>query len=196
MYLPFEAGCLLVRDRALHRATFAITPSYLNRVDGGVAAVDDELRFSDLGVQLSRGFRALKVWFSLRTFGADLHGRLVAQNVAQAAYLADLIRAQAELELVAPAPLNIVCFRYRADGLDGASLNALNERLLVRLQEKGIAVPSSTVLGGRFCIRAAITNHRTRRADLDLLVAATLRLGRELNQKLDSAHRGSMENGS
>ena len=190
MYLPFEAGCLLVRDRALHRATFAITPAYLKRVGGGVAAVADELRFADLGIQLTRGFRALKVWFALRTFGADQHGRLVEQNVAQARYLADRIATEPALELVAPVSLNVVCFRYRADRLGGDALNALNERLLVRLQEEGIAVPSSTVLGGRFCVRAAITNHRTRRADLDLLVTASLRLGHQLLQELGAPLAG------
>jgi aromatic-L-amino-acid/L-tryptophan decarboxylase len=182
MYLPFEAGCLLVRDAAVHRATFTVTPAYLQRVSGGVAAVSEELRFSELGIQLSRGFRALKVWFSLRTAGVEGHARLVEQNVDQAAYLAARVEQELELELVAPVPLNVVCYRYLPPGapLSGAELDALNEGLLVRLQEDGIAVPSSTVLAGRFCIRVAICNHRTRRADLDALVEATVRLGREL----------------
>ena len=180
MYLPFEAGCTLVRDAAAHRDTFAVAPSYLAPVTGGVAHAPSELRFSDLGIQLSRGFRALKVWFSLRTHGADLHGALVAQNVAQAGHLAARVEASEELELMAPVPLNVVCFRYRAPALSPPELDRLNERLLVRLQEDGIAVPSSTVLRGRFCLRAAITNHRTRREDLEALVDACERLGREL----------------
>jgi len=180
MYFPFEAGCLLVRDGAVHRDTFTVVPAYLQTVSGGVASVADELRFSNLGIQLTRSFRALKVWFGLRTAGVDRHARLVEQNVAQAAHLAARVQESEELELVAPVPLNVVCYRYRAAGLDEAALNRLNERLLVRLQEDGIGVPSSTVLGGRFCVRVAITNHRTRRGDLDALVEASLRLGREL----------------
>jgi glutamate/tyrosine decarboxylase-like PLP-dependent enzyme len=187
MYLPFEAGCTLVRDAAVHRDTFRVTPPYLAPVTGGVAHTSPDLRFSELGVQLSRGFRALKVWFSLRTHGADLHGALVAQNVAQAAHLAARVTASEELELMAPVPLNVVCFRYREPGLTDAELDLLNERLLVRLQEDGIAVPSSTVLRGRFCLRVAITNHRTRRDDLDALVAAAVELGRELGATAGTA---------
>jgi glutamate/tyrosine decarboxylase-like PLP-dependent enzyme len=80
---------------------------------------------------------------------------------------------------LAPVPLNIVCFRYRPEGMvEGDALNGLNQRLLVALQESGVAVPSSTVLHDRFAIRVAITNHRTALEDLDLLVEEVLRLGR------------------
>ena len=82
-----------------------------------------------------------------------------------------------ELELLAPVPLNVVNFCYRAEGLDAAALNGLNARILVALQERGIAAPSSTLLQGRFAIRVAITNHRSRREDFDALVAATVTLG-------------------
>ena len=173
----------LGRDEILRLATKAAEKGVATLeapVTGGVAHTSPDLRFSELGVQLSRGFRALKVWFSLRTHGADLHGALVAQNVAQAAHLAARVTASEELELMAPVPLNVVCFRYREPGLTDAELDLLNERLLVRLQEDGIAVPSSTVLRGRFCLRVAITNHRTRRDDLEALVAASVELGREL----------------
>jgi glutamate/tyrosine decarboxylase-like PLP-dependent enzyme len=187
MYMPFEAGCLLVRHAAVHRDTFTVIPAYLQKVSGGVAGVPEELRFSDLGIQLTRGFRALKVWFGLRTAGLERHARLVEQNVAQAAHLVELVEASDELELVAPAPLNVVNFRYRAPGLAASELDRLNERLLVRLQEDGVAVPSSTVLGGRFCVRVAITNHRTRRDDLDALVAGAVAIGRELAAELRAA---------
>ncbi len=100
--------------------------------------------------------------------------------MAQARHLRDLILAEPRLELLAPVPLNVVCFRYLAPGLDGEALNAVNEEILFRVQERGIAVPSSTVLEGRFALRVAITNHRSRREDFDLLVDAVLAVGEEV----------------
>ena len=179
MHIPYDAGCTLVRDRETHRAAFAIEASYLNKLSGGIAALPPV--FSDYGPQLSRGFRALKVWMNLMAYGVDKFGRLVAQNVQQARYLKERVEAEPELELLAPVPLNIVNFRYRGKDLGEPELNGLNGRILVALQERGIAAPSSTVLKGRFAIRAAITNHRSRREDFDALVEGTLALGREFS---------------
>jgi glutamate/tyrosine decarboxylase-like PLP-dependent enzyme len=136
-------------------------------------------RLAEHGPQLSRGFRALKIWMGLKEHGVDKLGRLIQQNVDQAAYLAERIRGERELELLAPAPLNVVCFRYRGETA-GAGTDALNRKLLVRLHESGAAVPSHTVLRGTYALRVAITNHRTRRADLDLLVSEVVHLGRVL----------------
>ena len=94
--------------------------------------------------------------------------------------LAGLIRATPELQLLAPVPLNIVCFRFAAGHLDGAVLNQLNQELLMRLHESGIAAPSYTMIGGRYALRVAITNHRSRREDFDILVREVLRLGQRL----------------
>ncbi len=178
MYLPYDVGCTLVRDRAAHQAAFAVQASYLNKLGGGIAAAP--IAFSDYGPQLSRGFRALKVWMNLKAYGVEKFGRLVAQNLQQARYLKERVEAEPELELLAPVPLNIVNFRYRGKGLAETGLNDLNARILVALQERGIAAPSSTLLRGRFAIRTAITNHRSRREDFDALVAGVLALGREL----------------
>ncbi len=175
-YFPYEVGCTLVRDPARQRDAFTASADYLTPVDGGVAGRAD--RFADRGPQLSRGFRALKVWMGLKAEGTDKLGRLIQQNVDQAAYLAARIDATPELERLAPVPLNVVCFRDRGEGRGDP--NELNRALLVRLQEEGIAVPSHTTLDGRFAIRVAIVNHRTRREDLDLLVRETVRLGRAL----------------
>jgi aromatic-L-amino-acid/L-tryptophan decarboxylase len=179
-YLPFEVGLALVRHPDAHRATFATASSYLDATPRGIVA--GGLPFAELGVQLSRGFRALKVWMSLKSHGADAWGRLVEQNVAQARHLRDRISAEARLELLAPVPLNVVCFRFTAPGLDGAALDSVNQEILLRVQERGIAVPSSTVLGGRFALRVAITNHRSRREDFDLFVDAVLAAGAELTE--------------
>ncbi len=179
-YVPYEAGCVLVRDGARQRTSFDVAAAYLAPARGGLAPEGPKL--SDLGPQLSRGFRALKVWMALQEAGFDKLGRLIQQNVAQAAYLAELVRAAPELELGAPVPLNVVCFRYRdaARSLDNGALDALNAELLVRLHEDGIAVPTYTRLHGRYLLRVAITNHRSRRADFELLAREVVRLGREL----------------
>jgi aromatic-L-amino-acid decarboxylase len=177
MHIPYDAGCVLIRDREAHRRPFLQPGSYLTKMDRGPGAMP--VLFSDFGPELSRAFRGLKVWLALKTHGSAIYGRLAEENVAQARYLAQRIGAEPELELLAPVALNIVCFRFRGQsGWADDKLNELNRQLLMQLQTDGIAVPSHTVLGGRFAIRVAITNHRSRREDFDALVDAVLRLGK------------------
>ncbi len=180
LHIPFEAGCVVVRDRKAHRATFSLTPEYLAHAQRGLASGADW--FSDYGLQLSRGFRALKVWLSFKEHGLDKYARLIDQNIAQAQHLGELVRAADELELMTPVGLNIVCFRYRGQGGTQEQLNALNEELLIRLHEGGVVAPSYTTLNGSYCLRAAIVNHRTRSADLALLIEEVQRTGRELQR--------------
>ena len=176
--LPIECACVLVRDDEAHRAAFAAPASYLAASTRGVIA--GGLPFADRGLDLTRGFKALKVWMSLKADGVDKLVRIIEQNVAQTRYLVGLVEAHPDLELLAPAPLNIACFRYAPRGSSDDALNALNTELLIRLQETGVAVPSSTVLAGRYAIRVANVNHRTRREDLDALIDGVLRIGGEL----------------
>jgi glutamate/tyrosine decarboxylase-like PLP-dependent enzyme len=178
MYMPYEVGCALVRSETAHRRAFSLTPEYLEHNTRGLAA--GKIWLSDYGVQLSRGFRALKVWLSIKAEGIEKFTRLIEQNVEQARYLASLVDQTPELERLAPVPLNIVCFRFRGDGLDEETLNALNRELLLRLHESGIAAPSYTTLNGKYALRVCITNHRSQRADFNLLVEQVLRLGKEL----------------
>jgi glutamate/tyrosine decarboxylase-like PLP-dependent enzyme len=186
MYVPYDVGAVLVRDAAAHRAAFRTGPvGYIGATARGAEA--DEHRFNELGPQLSRSFRALKVWLTFKAYGIDAYRRQIEQNVEQAAYLAERITAHPELELLAPVPLNVVCFRYRpADdprmvGGDGDDpLDALNRELLMRLHERGLAVPTSGRIHGRFGLRCAITNHRSRRSDFDLLVSSVVQIGREI----------------
>ena len=175
VYLPFEIGCVLVRDPGLHTATFATQASYLEEAEGGIMA--GGLPFADRGVELTRGFRALKLWMSLQVHGVDAYARLIAQNMAQAAHLQALIEASPGLELVAPRPTNVVCFRYRRPDLDDTELNALNRRLVIELQESGRYIVSSTVLEGRYALRVAITNHRSRMEDFTALAEKCVQLG-------------------
>ena len=178
LHIPFEAACVLVRDRKAHRAAFALTPEYLEKTERGLAS--GNLWFSEYGLQLSRGFRALKVWLSVKEHGLDRFGRLIDRNIAQAHELAALVEAEPALELLAPVATNIVCFRYNPGGLDDVRLNALNAELLIRLHESGIAAPSYTTLHGRYCLRAAIANFRTTSDDLPVLVRAVTEIGASL----------------
>ena len=177
-YLPYEIGCVLVRDAAAHQRTFAQQATYISPMQRGPARAG--MPFADRGVQLSRGFRALKAWMLLKEVGATKLGALIQQNIDQAQYLAALVAADPALELMAPAPLNIVCFRYALEAMDNASLDALNAEILMRIQESGAALPSHTRIGGRFAIRVSITNHRTRMEDIDNLVALVLEHGRTI----------------
>jgi glutamate/tyrosine decarboxylase-like PLP-dependent enzyme len=134
----------------------------------------------DYGLQTTRGFRALKIWMALKEHGIEKFGRLIDQNIAQGRYLGALIEAEPQLELIVPVSINIVCFRYRREGVAGAALRALNTAIMLRLQVEGIAALSDTMVRGEHCLRVAINNHRTRREDLALLVRETVRLGAEI----------------
>ncbi len=168
--VPYDAGFLLVRDGERHKDAFAAPAAYLRREMRGLAAGSEWP--CDFGIDLSRGFRALKTWFTLKTYGTDKLGAVIAHSCALASYLEARVRAEPRLELLAPVNLNIVCFRYRADDAE-----RVNREIVVNLQESGIAAPSTTVLDGKLAIRCAIVNHRTEACDIDTLLAAVLEFG-------------------
>ncbi|MBN9559606.1 MAG: aspartate aminotransferase family protein [Alphaproteobacteria bacterium] len=170
--VPYDCGCILVRDPAAQLAAFAAPAAYLRRENRGLAGGHPWP--CDLGPDLSRGFRALKVWMTLLVYGADRLGAIVEQCCGLARALADRVDAEPSLERLAPVALNIVCFRFAAAEGD---LDALNVAIVADLQEAGIAAPSTTTLGGRLAIRAAIVNHRTRIEDIEALVAAVIQVG-------------------
>ncbi len=178
MHIPFEAGCAIVRSEKAHRNAFSLTPEYLAHETRGLAA--GHLWFSEYGLQLSRQFRALKVWMSIKEHGLDRFGRMIARNVEQAHYFGGLVERDPALELMAPIGMDIVCFRFNPGGMDEAGLNALNKEILMQLHESGIAAPSYTTLNGQYCLRIAIANHRSRQEDFDLLATEVVRLGREV----------------
>jgi glutamate/tyrosine decarboxylase-like PLP-dependent enzyme len=178
--VPYDAGFLLVRDGKLHAQAFASSSAYLQREERGLAAGSPWP--CDLGVDLSRGFRALKTWCTLKVYGTDAIGAVIRHTCALARQLAARIDATLELILVAPVDLNIVCFRYRTSGEEDAG--QLNRQIAIALQEAGLVAPSTTVIDGRSCLRAAIVNHRTTERDIDVLVEETLRYGRVLSQQM------------
>ncbi|HTZ70092.1 MAG TPA: pyridoxal-dependent decarboxylase [Acetobacteraceae bacterium] len=175
--VPYDAGCVLIRDRADQLATFAQSLAYLEGAERGIAGNPPWPR--DLGPDLSREFRALKIWFTLRAYGADGIGRVVENSCDVAQHLAARVRREPSLEMLAPVPLNIVCFRVREGAAD---LNRLNKDLVADLQESGIAAPSTTTINATLAIRAGIFNHRSTRADADALVDGLLQMARKRNR--------------
>lgn len=181
LHTPFEAGCVLLRDAKQHFEAFEMHGDYLQMQTRGVIAG----RFlADYGFELSRGFKALKIWMSLKENGVEKFGRLIDQNIEQAQYLERLVESKSKLELVAPVGLNIVCFRYANEITDEDLLKQLNTELMLRIQESGLAVPSDTTIAGKHCLRVAINNHRTTRQDLDLLIEGVLKFGAELESQV------------
>jgi aromatic-L-amino-acid decarboxylase len=178
MYLQYEIGCILVRHPEQHKDTFFLRPDYLARIEGGKGMTGGDLPWlTDYGYQLSRRFNALKAWMSIKEHGSLKYGRLIQQNIDQAQYLAELVEQHPLLELMAPVPLNVVCFRFTPQSYSDPELDELNQKILVALQESGLAVLSGTRIHGKFVLHMAHTNHRTRWEDIDLLVDEIVRLG-------------------
>ncbi len=164
-HVPYDAGFVLVRDPELHRRTFSNPAAYLNRAPSGLAAGD--VWPCDLGPDLSRGFRALKTWFTFQVLGADQIGACIARTCRVAKYLEARLAATDLFAVCAPVTLNIVCF-----GLRMPEQRAFNNAIVVDLHARGVAAPSTTTIDGDTVIRAAIVNHRTTQADMDTFVNA------------------------
>ncbi len=160
--VPYDAGCILVRDPARQLDTFAQDNAYLRRDTRGLAGGYPWP--CDLGPDLSRGFRALKVWMTLSVYGADRLGATIERCCFLARRLAERVAAEPSLELLAPVALNVVCFRVRALG------DSENAALVADLHEAGGYAPSTTTVAGRSAIRCAIVNHRTAEQDVDGLI--------------------------
>ena len=163
LYQPFECGCLLVRDAGALRNAFEITPDYLR----DSAASGDEVNFADLGIQLTRSSRALKLWISLRYYGVDAFRRTIDRALDIAQHACERIDASDSFELMAPPSLGIVCFRRRFEGAGDDELDRRNEELVSALDASGIGLASSTRLHGRYAIRLCILNHATGAEDVD-----------------------------
>ena len=189
LHVNYDAGCVLVRDHQAHLRAFSERPDYLVANTRGIAANNPWP--TDFGPELSRGFRALKVWAHLLEHGTERLGAAITANLAHARHLAGRIDQAPGLRRLAPATLNIVVFRYEPPAALAASeaaltdvqLDQFNDEIVIELQERGIAAPSTTRVHGRLAIRVNITNHRTRMEDLDLLVEHVLSIASELSAR-------------
>jgi aromatic-L-amino-acid/L-tryptophan decarboxylase len=183
LYSPLEAGCILVKDRAVLSDAFSFHPTYYN-FDG---IEEPQTNFYEQGLQNSRGFRALKVWLTFRHLGADGHAQLIREDIRLAKRLHALLFNEEEIETFTQH-LSITTFRYRPTGLDinkdPEYLNTLNQAILNDLQSGGKVFPSNAVLNGHFLLRVCIVNFRTKPDDMDQLPAIVIQTGRRLDTKL------------
>ena len=182
--VPYDAGCVLIRDGAAHRAAFSERPEYLSH---GRALAGGDPWPADFGIDLSRSFRALRVWMTLRHHGIDQLGRMITRNCRSALHLAALLEKSDLFTLAAPVSLNICCIGLKAPGAVDED-DALIAATVEALQLDGIAAPSTTRINGRLCIRVAILNHRTVAGDLDLLLQAAEDRLRHLLAERPEAH--------
>ena len=171
LYVPVDAGCLLFRDGAAARTPFSTEDADYIKTHG--YSDEEAFAFWDYGVELSRRFRALKVWLTLQYYGTRRIAAAVSEDIALAAYLGELVSNAADFELLAPVELSICCFRYVPKaGLSDVELNKLNERVMELVQKGGRAYVSNATVNGRFALRACITNFRTTKADIEETIEA------------------------
>jgi aromatic-L-amino-acid decarboxylase len=170
MYVQYDCGAVLIRDGAIHRETFAARPAYLAKQEHGLGG--GEPWYCDYGIDLSRGFRALKVWSALRTYGSDALGRAITRNCELAALMARRVESTPGLRLAAAVRMNVCCFSAAPAEWEGEAQDALNTKITHQLQLSGDVVFSTTKINSRTVIRAAIANHRTCDADIDYAIAA------------------------
>lgn len=162
LFQSFEAGCVLVRNRALLRDTFQILPEYLRDTEGG----EEEVNFGNLGIQLTRSFRALKLWLSFKTFGIDAFRTAIARGMGLAELAEEILRAMPGWEIVTPARLGVVTFRFCPDGASESEADALNGAVVGDMLADGFALLASTVLRERTVLRLCPINPRTTEFDI------------------------------
>ena len=178
-FQPYETGCLLARDVSRLEAAFRIMPPYLQDAEWG----PEHVNFCDRGLQLTRAFRALRVWLSVQRYGVAAHREEIARAIALARSAEARIRTKEELELLSPQCLGIVCFRYRGDGsVPAAALDDLNERIQDEIIQSGIAMMSSTRVNDCFSLRFCVLNYRTTEDDLALVLDRIVAAGRRLSR--------------
>ena len=164
LFVPFECGCLLARDPAALERAFSVHPEYLT----DVRARDRDVNFADYGEQLTRSSHALKVWLSVQYFGLANIREAIQRGIRRAEYAEELLRAQADFEILSPAQFGVVCFRAHPAGMDDPrALDALNERINARVNETGQFLMSSTKLRGRFSLRLCTQVHRMTERDIE-----------------------------
>jgi aromatic-L-amino-acid decarboxylase len=180
LYLPVDVGCVIYRDPEIARAAFAHEAEY-TRIIGEEA--DEAFAFWDYGPELSRRFRALKVWMLLKGVGIDSLGEAIESNLACARYFESMVRASDDFKMAAPVELSIFCFRHVPVQLRSESpeaIDAFNERLLVALQRDGSSYLSNATLGGRFALRGCVLNYRTTLRDMEILLDDLRRVAKSI----------------
>ena len=182
LYVPVDAGCLLFRDAAAARAAFNTEDADYIKTHG--YADEEAFAFWDYGVELSRRFRALKVWLTLQYYGTRRIAEAISDDISLAEYLGETVSNADDFELLAPVELSICCFRYVPPGanISDAELDRLNASLMELVQKGGRAYVSNATVNGRFALRACITNFRTTKSDIDTTIQIIREAGGSLNE--------------
>ena len=171
LFVPFECGCLMVREPSRLADAFRIAPEYLRDVE----PAEEEVNFADRGVQLTRYSRALKIWVSVKYFGTDTIAAAIHDAMERARLLQSLVEASSDFEILSPAQFGIVCFRARPASVDEAELDSLNEKINTQVVSGGRFLISSTRLNGRFSLRMCTLGYRTTHDDIRELFEAIQR---------------------
>ncbi len=180
LHCPYDVGCVLLRNYTYLESTFLTTAPFLSQIKR--TNPDEKRWFFNMGIELSRSFRALKVWFTLKEHGTIKLGQKIADNCEQAQYLLTLLEKHHQIiRIVRPVSLNIVNFRVEPEELDkndNQLINIFNDELLKDIHASGIALPSSTRIQDRVYIRVCIVSHRTNHQDFDLFLDTLFKLSR------------------
>jgi glutamate/tyrosine decarboxylase-like PLP-dependent enzyme len=184
LYLPLDVGCVIYREPEKARVTFAHEADYTRVI--GREEPNEAFACWDYGPELSRRFRALKVWMLLKAVGLESLGDAIERNIVCARYFDSLVRTSRDFELMAPTELSIFCFRHLPERLRNsppAIVDAFNERLLIALQNDGSSYLSNTSLNGRFALRGCVLNYRTAPHDMEILLDDLRRVARALGSE-------------
>lgn len=178
LYQSMDCGCLLYRDRGAARRAFSYSGDYVRALNSDPI---ESFTFFDESIELSRRFRALKLWFSLRYHGLAAFRKSIEDDLQRAQRLGASIEGAANLQLMAPIELSAVCFRYAGGAHTEEDLNRLNSEILGRILKRGNVYLSNATLQSRFCLRACVVNHRTTNSDIDRIVAEVLAVAKEVD---------------
>lgn len=181
MFVQYDCGLVLVRDGEAQRATFSSSAPYLKPADEWLGGGGPW--FGDYGIDLSRGFRALKAWATIRAYGSDTLGRVITDNCRFAQRMGELIQRSEQLELIFPVISNVCCFSVRSRSQVTDETDLLNRDLVSHFQRLGEPIFSLTNIGGRTVVRAAIVNHRTTSDDIETAIAKLEAFCRQLPQR-------------
>ena len=185
LYQPLDCGCLLYRDPSVARKTFSFTGDYAKSLQESPL---EAFAFFEESIELSRRFRALKVWLSLRYHGLNSFRQQIRNDLERAKQLASVVDAHAETELLAPVSLSAVCFRFLPSSgkWDDTQLDDLNLRILHSVQRRGRVYLSNATIHSKFALRACVVNHRTTSADIDVVIDEVVLAGRTLSMGAQS----------
>jgi len=179
LYVPFEAGGALVKNPDHLRKTFSTIPDYLKSDEQNGGRTD----LMEYNLPLTKEFKALKVWMTIKAFGAARLREEIASDINKAQYLSELVESEENLELMAPAPLSIVCFRYNPGRMGKSSLNNLNDQIIQTIEADGRVFLTGTKIHGKTALRVCFINPRTEKEDIQLLQKVVLEIGSELMEK-------------